>query len=240
MPAAFTPRMPPASSWQGALDYNMKAAAKSYDSLPNRYKRKSYANRARNVTKAVKLCMRRLAEHKHLTTALTATPVLAAASITSAVIMSQGSSALTRVGNQIHISEIDVEVQYTATATGTAGDWVRTIVGWDTESNGAQVLIGNVLEATGLTQPYNRDQVKPGGRIQILLDRLTDCNVMTSSVGLCQKMLRYRRKLDKVVMYQSNAGTISDVLKNNLFVIQLTGSGLVNATGNVQICFEDL
>lgn len=202
-------------------------------------KKRTYANRAGNVTKAVKLCMQRLAEHKHVSTSLALTPVPAGGSVISAVILSQGTSATSRTGNQIHIDNIQVELQYNL-AAATTGDIVRTLIVWDHEANGANPAVADILESAAIVAPYNRDKVKPRGRFTILFDRVKPCNVMTQAVGVAQYSMRFKKKVDTTVYYQSNAGTISDVLKNNLVVIQLSGSGVVTSGGNVQICYTDL
>lgn len=184
-----------------------------------------------------KRCMQRLAEQKHSTTAMGVNPIPAAGAVNSAVIMSQGTSATTRLGQQIHISRITLEALL-FTAAATAGDTVRTIIGWDTESNGANVAVTTVLETASPAACYNRDQV--GKRIQILMDRVDNVNVMTQAVGTMNKTFRVNKKIDKVVYYQSNAGTISDVLKNNLFYLQVSANAAVGSIVNFQICYTDL
>lgn len=198
------------------------------------------AKRAQNIARQeAKRCMQRLAEKKHNTYAVGHGPVSATGNVDSLTIMSQGSSAVTRTGNQVHISMLDI-TGVGSIAVGSAGDLVRIIVGWDTEPNGTAVTVGTVLESAALQAAYNKDQVKPGGRIQIISDKTMDLNAMTATVGNRLTPYRFKKKLDKVVYYQSNAGTISDVLKNNLFVLSISLSGLATTAMNAQICYTDL
>lgn len=198
------------------------------------------AKRARNIAQQeAKRCMQRLAEKKHLTTSIGGANIAAAGVVNSAVVLSQGSSASTRTGNQIHLSLLTM-MGNASIAAASAGDLYRLIVGWDTEADGAAPAVTDVLETAAFTATYNRDKVKPGGRFMILTDKIIQCNAMTAVTGAVVHPIRYTRKLDKVVYYQSNAGTISDVLKNNLFTIQITLNGTVNTTLNAQVCFTDL
>lgn len=202
-----------------------------------KFKPVSYG-RARNIARVeAKRCMQRLAEKKHNTTAVGAVPVPVGGQVNSLVIMSQGTSATTRTGNQIHLSLLTVEA-FLYLAAGSTGDTIRTIIGWDTEANGANVTVSTVLESASPAACYNRDQV--GKRIRILADRVDNVNAMTATVGTLNKTYRLQRKLDKVVYYQSNAGTISDVLKNNLFYLTISANGVVNSIINAQICYTDL
>lgn len=198
-------------------------------------------SRARNIARQeAKRCMQRLAEKKHSTTSLAQTPTAIAGNVISAVVLSQGTSATTRTGNQIHISSISIE-GLAFIATNVAADDYRIIVGWDRQPDGAQVTVGTVLEG-GINTNYNKDQVKPNGRIAILYDRHLALNQPNAgaAIGGAVVPVRYRKKLDTVVYYQSNAGTISDVLKNNLFVLQISSNAIAQFTGTVQICFTDL
>lgn len=62
-------------------------------------KRKIYVrDRNRNLRKIARDCMLRLAERKHLTTAISQAPVAAAGNVFALSVLSQGTSATTRVG----------------------------------------------------------------------------------------------------------------------------------------------
>lgn len=236
----------PGEAFFGGFDtahYVKKVAQKAYrpSGAMTKSSRPVSAGRAKNIAKQeAKRCMQRLAEKKHLTTAIGHSPIGGTGVVDSLVIQSQGSSATTRTGNQVHISKLTLECFAGLAAAANSSDNYRMIIGWDTEANGAAVGVTTVLETAAATGVYNRDQVKPGGRIQILYDKWVTINNTAATVTTPGVILRVHKKLDKVVYYQSNAGTISDVLKNNLFVIQISGNGTVNSFCNAQICYTDL
>lgn len=234
-----------------------EAPAESFGSFPTSHYVKKYkgymptskpkakamsVSRSKNVIRQeAKRCMQRLAEKKHLSTAISHNPIAAAGSLDTGVVMSQGTSATTRTGNQVHISEISVEGLHFL-ATNVAADDARFIIGWDRQPDGAALTVAQVLEAANPQSVYNRDLVKAGGRVTILYDKHVGLNQPNAgaAIGGSLMPLRFRKKVDTVVYYQSNAGTISDLLKNNLFVLQISTNGIIQFTGNIQVCFTDL
>lgn len=233
--------MPPvAVRAAGALESAMAAGYASKSPSLRKRGKSSAEVRMQQIAKVeAKRCMQRLAEKKHLTTSIGLNPIGAAGTATNLVVMSQGNSATTRVGNQIHISELEFVLGLFTPAAAAAAD-IRVIVGWDHESAGGGVTITDVLESANWLSCYNKDKVKPGGRFQLLLDRFITLNNGSATVTTATAVLHRKWKLDKVVFYQSNAGTISDVLKNNLFVLQISANGTEVSAGNAQICYTDI
>lgn len=90
--------------------------------------------------------MLRLVERKHSTTNIALSPILAAGSATSLSILSQGTSATTRVGQQIHVTELEWFGNIGA-AAASAGDYARVIVVIDHEPLGANPALTDVLES---------------------------------------------------------------------------------------------
>lgn len=201
--------------------------------------KRTSTKRSANVTKAVKLCMERLTERKHLATSLALTPVPAAGTITNVTVMSQGTSATTRVGNQVHVNRLCFELLFGLTATS-AGDLIRVIAGIDHQPDGAALTVTQVLETASPVSCYNRDIIKPRGRVSILGDWSLDMNNNAAATLTAIRHLRFEKKIDSTVLYQSNAGTISDLLKNNIFILQISNAGLTNSSGNAQIVFNDI
>lgn len=219
--------------------YVRKAKTGGYKTVPSgpMTKRPVTAQRARNIAKVeAKRCMQRLAEKKHLTTNTNAIPPTAGA-LGSAVVLSQGSSATTRTGNQIHLSLLSVEGLLSLPAA-TASDEIRLIVFVDTEANGAAPAVTDILEGALLGNPYNRDKVP--SRFRILTDKRIAVNQQAATVATRIVPVHFTKKLDTVVYYQSNAGTISDVLKNNLGWLLISAGATATANLNFQICYTDL
>lgn len=237
MPAAFTPASSPAYGYKLNPDQTQYSRVYLRGSGGGN-KRPVSENRARAISRIeAKRCMQRLAEKKHNTTAIGGASIATTGQVNSLVIMSQGTSASTRTGNQTHLSLLSL-MGNASLAAATAGDMLRIIVGWDHEANGANPAVTDVLETAAITAVYNRDKV--GKRFTILSDVTRRLEQQAATVTTALVPLKLTRKLNKVTYYQSNAGTISDVLKENLFVIQISLNGLVNTTLNGQICYTDL
>lgn len=236
MPSALT------RAAESSYGYKLNADQTQYERVYLRgsagTKRKGTDQRFRNIARVeAKRCMQRLAEKKHSTTAIGGAGIAATGVVNSLVIMSQGTSATSRTGNQVHLSLLSM-CGNASLAAAAAGDLLRIIVGFDHEANGANPGVTDVLESAALTACYNRDKV--GKRFTILSDTTRRLEQQAATITAPTIPLKLGRKLDKVVFYQSNAGTISDVLKENLFVIQISLNGLANTTLNAQICYTDL
>lgn len=83
------------------LDITPKLMLRGSYSKTGAYKRvytRTRRDRANNVRKIAKTCMLRLVELKHSTTNVVDNPVAAAGSVNSLSILSQGTSAVTRIG----------------------------------------------------------------------------------------------------------------------------------------------
>lgn len=123
-------------------------------------------------------------------------------------------------------------------AAASAGDLVRTILVLDHEPVGALPAVTDVLESASLRACYNKDKV--GSRFKVLSDRMVPVQNTAASVTTALIPYHVKHKLDFVTYYQSNAGTISDLLKNNLVIISIGGNGLATSNINWQMCYKDI
>lgn len=196
----------------------------------------SAASRRRNLRKTVKLCMRRLSELKHSTTNVSAATLVAGA-VTSASILSQGTTASTRVGQQVHVSRFYVTGVCTLPAAS-ASDCVRLLFYVDKQADGANPTVTDLLETASFYAPYNMDKV--GSRFRILSDRMIDLEAQAATVTTVTRSFTIKTPLDFITYYQSNAGTISDVLKNGIGVIVISQAALASVAFNMQVCYTDL
>lgn len=116
-------------------------------------------------------------------------------------------------------------------SAATSGDTYRIIIGVDHEPLGALPAVTDVLESASSIAPYNKDKV--GSRFRIIADEIGQVipSAATTTIGI--KAIHGKKKLDFVTYYQSNAGTISDLLRNNMFAIVLSGNTGVNCSLNV-------
>lgn len=194
--------------------------------------------RARNL-REVKRCMRRLAELKHSTTQTTQAPTTTAWNAISLSVLSQGTSASTRIGQQIGVASIQFKGTISA-APATQGDKVRVVVTVDSESAGANPGSSVVFETNDVNSNYNLDCVGPGKRLRVLMDKTYIVVPTAASVTDGFRDVQGRIKVDFNTFYQSNAGTISDVLKNNITVWIASEKGVANQVINWQMCYTDV
>lgn len=193
------------------------------------------------VRKEASLCMQKLAEKKHVTTGINST-IAVAGTLFYPFILSQGNSQITRVGNQIRADYLELRVELVTPAASPYGV-VRCIIGKDSQPNGAGVTVTDLLEAATYQQPYNRNNVGMRGmarqRFSILHDSVHDLMQTSATVTSRAKRLVKRLSLKNMIFYQSNAGTISDLMRNNIFVLFLSANGTETATGTLQVCYTD-
>lgn len=95
-----------------------------------------------------------------------------------------------------------------------------------------------MLESAAFNAAYNKDKV--GSRFRILSDITRAVIPPAASVTQALVPVHGKVKLGFVTYYQSNAGTISDLLKNNIFVIFLSSSAIGQYNINFQLCYKDL
>lgn len=201
------------------------------------------------VRRYVKTCMKREAEKKHVTTSDSGIAPGATGTFgTSLVAMSQGSTAVTRVGAQINVIAVSCWGYATLPAAST-GDLIRCILILDHQPNGANPAVTDVLEAANFLSPYNLDKVGSSSagpaRFRILADKTYDLNAPSAIVatGTATKYVHFRAnaKVDLQVHYAGNAGTVSDLVKNNLIWLYLTGNASTTAVNvRSQICYTDV
>lgn len=210
--------------------YRPSFARKTY------YQRKTRSRR-QNLRKIAKECMLKLTELKHSTTNIATTGVTTSGASTAISDLSQGTSSTTRIGQQIHVSELNIWGDFSLPAAS-SWDLCRFIVVVDKQPDGALPSTTNFLETAAVLSPYNKDFVP--SRFRILWDFSVPLNNNSATVTVDVKPFHLRKKLNFVTYYQGNAGTISDLLRNNIFVYAVSGNGLANLNCNVQFCYKDL
>lgn len=175
-------------------------------------------------------------EKKHLTTNISAASASASGVITCLNDMVQGTSALTRIGQQIHCVELTACGNWALQATESS-DVCRIIVFKDITTDGAAPGVTDVLETANYSACYNRDKV--GSRFHIYYDELFPMMNSAPTVTVNVKTFFWKKKLDFTTFYAGNAGTVSDIVKGGLFVLYITLGGTSNLFANFQLCFVD-
>lgn len=216
-------------------------------SRPKRAKLSAPAKRV--LGKFVKSCMDKEAELKHSATTLAATATASAGSIAAAnllVLSSQGTGVGQRVGNQWQLKRLVIRGVLTLPAA-TVGDTVRILLVVDRAPNGAVAAVTDVLQSASYISDYNLDNVShmgTSGRFSILSDRTVDLSptgpIVATGTGVVLKHFTISKKMNMPVMYKGNAGTVADLMKNNLFVFAISKSGIATWEWIANACYVDL
>lgn len=209
-------------------------------------RRKTYKGRRAADYRFVKSCMYKMSEKKHQTTTESGTLAATGAVGASLTSTGQGTSSGTRVGMQILVTEVAWVLQGSLAAAAQQ-DQVRAILLFDTDTNGTAAAVTDVLESAAFDALYNRDKVGKGMRFYVLDDYLTALQPPSATVaggtGNVQYSHRGHKKFPKGlrVLYQSNANTVSDIVRGNLFWIFLDkNNGATTYQARTQICYIDV
>lgn len=211
--------------------------------VPSRPATSRLAPQARS---AVKACCESLLERKYLEEAQSgAVPaVTAVPRVTCLNDLTQGSSANNRVGNKILIKELVIEgVYYLPSAS--QSDLYRLIVVIDHECYGSactwvqytQGAAANTINALPSMETVGRDK-----RFSVLVDRLLPINAPSAVAAgspIQFHTFSLRIPLNFTAHYSGNAGTISDIVKNSLCVIEGSQAGLVLNQWTARTVFLD-
>lgn len=180
--------------------------------------------------------MRKLYEKKHVTTNISAPSASASGVVVALNDLSQGSSATTRNGQQVHCVLLTCIGNW-ALQTATASDIGRLILFRDLTTDGTAPGVTDVLESANINSAWNRDKV--GSRFFIYHDKYYPLMNSAPTVTSCIQTFHFEKKLNFTTFYAGNAGTVSDIVKNGLFLLYITVGGVCNLSANMQVCFID-
>ncbi len=176
--------------------------------------------------------------------------VAAAGGITATINnIAQGTTESTRVGRKIVIHQIywkmncflnDVD----AAATPEDGEILRIILYLDKQCNGATATVTGVLETSDDLSFRNLANV---GRFDILHDTTVNLNRsglgsdgagLVSSNGLA-KRLRYSKRCNIPIEFDSTTGAITEITSNNLGVLLISRNGTAGFLSKFRLRFTD-
>lgn len=187
-------------------------------------------------------CMDRRAELKHQTRAVSYTPGTGAGAVDAYTIVSQGTTAGTRIGNSIRLQAFNLFGDLNLPAAS-GSDTVRVMVVLDTETKGAAPSVTDILTSASVLSSHNLTNVScPGrtkNRFQVLRDRSYHLDNGAGTVTTANLPIRMKVPLRCQTFYNGNAGTVSDLLKNHIWVLVITANGLANVYLQGQICWID-
>lgn len=125
----------------------------------------------------------------------------------------QGTTASTRIGNDIVAKSIGLSFGIYRNASGASVQRVRWMLVNYKESEGSVPTAGELFQTTGLFLPQRNLQW--AGQFQILADR----TVTLDSAIRNHTTVRYRRKLGLRMIYQDTSGTTGGQTRNQLFLV---------------------
>lgn len=189
-----------------------------------RYRRKYWNRnkyRRRYINKAIYNARILKPEHKQLSFTQTGVTLTNNYSASTVVACVQGTANTNRIGRTIRVLSIFFRYQVLMN-TSAADTLVRQCIVVDKQPNNAEPTAGEVFADTNfpaiLTTAYNWASIQ-ARRFNILYDRI-DKLISTSNTELV--VGQFYKKCNLEVTYDGNAGTIADVLKNNIAIIQFT------------------
>lgn len=157
--------------------------------------------------------------------------------------MSQGDADGTREGDRIGLRNIDHRSKWVLNSgTHIASSTCRELFFIDTQNAGATPAVTDVLQAQDVNSPRNWDNRL---RFKIISDRrfVINAGVYGDGTGAPAEKIRQfkkRYKTGHTVMYTGNAGTVADLRKGAVFVMQLSDSpdtNKVNINSYTRIIF---
>lgn len=200
---------------------------------------------SKSVKRYVKRCLKKQLEVKHVRSVDAYNPATGWTIGLPLPALAQGTSSTTRVGSHIDLTLIDACCILNLN-TAQAGDVVRCVLVVDHQPNGAAPAVADIMEDGVANSLYNRDKVGfRGARFTILHDRMVNLSapsaVVAAGTGEVWAHMRYRRRVKIPVQYQSNAGTVSDIIKNNIFWMfaALNSSTSSSVSCRTQLCYTD-
>lgn len=133
----------------------------------------------------------------------------------------QGAGVGQRIGQQVNIISIKIDMDIVATAT-TPNHAVRVLLVRDMATHGVAPALQDILSAPGL-DPYFSAGINNinKGRFYIMYDRYVDISTSTS----LQKHVQIYKKGFWPTVYRLNGGTLADFQSGTMFLVVMRGTG---------------
>ncbi len=161
-----------------------------------------------------------------------------------------GTKDTERIGRKITLTSMQVRFLLTLPVTallGETADVVRVIILHDKQANGAFPAVADILFSPDIQSFKNLDNTK---RFRTLYDRTIPINIQcgvfdsTSGIELIKmgenmKTWKIFRKLNIPIHYDGDAGTIGDIVSNNIVMLYISESGNVGLQATNQFRYLD-
>lgn len=165
---------------------------------------------------------------------------------TSMNLIAQGVGESNRVGRKCRIKKISIRgeaVLNNSTNYQTASDTVRMIVFLDTQCNGANAVVTDILESADY-QSFNN--LANSQRFKILSDKTVTLNAQAAegngtAEGTCNYTLafQYHKQCDIPIEFNNTTGAITEIRSNNLSILYISGNGYSYVAANARLRFAD-
>lgn len=175
--------------------------------------------------------------------------------------IAQGVDDVQRSGDVIQIKTLEYIGEYTMPSAGSsadsnldASDTIRLILAYDRRPDGAFPAVADILYLSDIVSPYTHDNVRNGGRFEILHDSMvtvtapTDTHYNNGSAEFYtyrhanSHFVRWKKSFKKplTVKYRENAdGEIDDIDKGNIFACLVSQRGTATWNGLFKVEFKD-
>lgn len=151
--------------------------------------------------------------------------------------LSQGTTAVTRVGTRVYMKSLLVRGQLIMTAPTSPSGPVRILVVYDKEANGAACTAAQVLAADTVGSPLS---LYSPGRFTVLMDEYMHMENGNPGAWFIN---RYVKMGLPVLFNNGNAGTVADISSGSVYAFVHTGGQVYTAATNgaiyARIRFED-
>jgi len=224
-----------------------KIARKDYSTNPARLNNpipRNLQGQVRTVG-AYKRSLPGSAEKKYLDTTITNSADVTSGTVLSSLnLVPQGTTDVTRIGNKITATNINIHGIATLDSSLTAPTAAnfRVIVFIDYQANGATAAVTDILKTASIVSFRNMDQVD---RFKILEDfviRLTPGVIGSIASDNCNMRWAVNKKVNIPIHFSSTTGAITELKSNNIGLLFIADSALVNVTtlGIARVKYIDL
>ncbi len=163
-------------------------------------------------------------------------------------LIAQGVTESERIGRKCRIKSINWRFNCRLLATTVAAntsDTIRILLYLDKQANGATASITGILESANY-QSFNNLTNK--GRFRTLMDKTLALNCTAGSGRGSTDTLSYAehnvassyfKNVNIPIEFSAGTGAIGEITSNNIGVLLITESGLVNFTSKMRLRFSD-
>lgn len=185
-------------------------------------------------------------EKKYLDTSIQNTSDISAGVIlNSLVLVPQGTTDVTRIGNKITVTNINLRgfaANDDLTTALTGGGYLRVILYVDKQANGATAAVTDILKSAVIHSFRNMDQVD---RFIILQDKFYNIPIKTTDAlhtSIETTMWSMNIKCKYPVHFSSTMGAITELRSNNIGLLYISDTPTLNAAnvGTARVKFIDL